>query len=241
MAAHRVRLKNQRELAESTVGFYFEKPPGFTYQAGQCVNLALVDPEETDAEGNTRSFTLSSSPHEDDLMVATRMRDTAFKRGLGELRPGAEVKLAGPYGNFVLSPEPSRAAVFLAGGIGVTPFRSMALDAIHRKLSRPLFLFYSNRRPEDTAFLGELTRAGEDNSNFHLIALMTQMAKSKRVWNGPTGHLSEAELARWLNKLEGPEYYIAGPPGMVRAMQQLLKACGIPEKDIRTDEFLGYE
>ena len=87
MPTHRVRLKKQQELAESTLGFHFEKPPGFTYQAGQFVNLTLLDPPETDAKGNTRSFTLSSAPHEDDLMVATRMRDTAFS---GEIGPSLE-------------------------------------------------------------------------------------------------------------------------------------------------------
>jgi ferredoxin-NADP reductase len=240
MPTYRVRLKAQRELAASTLGFYFEKPSEFAYRGGQFVNLTLVDPPETDAEGNTRAFTLSSAPHENNLMVATRMRDSAFKRALSRLAPGTELKLAGPYGNFILSTETSRPAVLLAGGIGVTPFRSMALEAIHRGSARLIFLFYSNRRPEDAAFLEELTQTGEANPNFRFVPLMTQIEKSNRVWNGPTGRLGVAGLQRRLGSLDGAEYYLAGPPGFVVALGAELSAAGIPAQDIRVDEFDGY-
>ncbi len=240
MPTHRVRLKDQRELAYSTLGFYFEKPPGFTYQGGQFANLTLVDPPETDAEGNSRSFTLASAPYEDDLMVATRMRSTAFKQVLGRLTPGAEVKLAGPYGDFTLSPTSSRPAVFLAGGIGVTPFRSIILEALHHGVSRPLFLFYSNRRPEDAAFLDELSALAKAHANFRFVPIMTQPEKSARTWSGPAGRLSGAKVREQIPNSENPEFYLAGPPGFVDGLARELKAAGVPAQDLRTDEFDGY-
>jgi ferredoxin-NADP reductase len=84
------------------MAFHFVKPAGFDYQAGQSIDLTLLNPPETDAEGNTRTFTLASAPFDSDLMITTRMRDTAFKRVMRKASPGLEVKLEGPSGSFVL-------------------------------------------------------------------------------------------------------------------------------------------
>src|ERR1035441_528711 len=81
------KLVSRQEVAERTIAFRFEKPTNWTFKAGQCLDMTLLDPSETDAEGNTRTFSIASAPHEDTLMVATRMRDTAFKRALKTQRP----------------------------------------------------------------------------------------------------------------------------------------------------------
>ncbi len=127
------------------------------------MNVTLIDPPETDAEGNTRSFSIASAPFEEDLVFATRMRDTAFKRILKSLRLGSEVRISGAFGSFTLHTDASRPAVFLVGGIGITPFRSIILDATRSKLAHKMYLLYSNRRPEDAAFLDELQRIEQDN------------------------------------------------------------------------------
>jgi ferredoxin-NADP reductase len=90
----------------------------------------LINPSETDAEGNTRGFSLASAPYEDDLMLATRMRDTAFKRVLKTMALGAELTLDAPYGSFTLHNNAAIPAVFVTGGIGVTPVRSIVLQAL---------------------------------------------------------------------------------------------------------------
>ena len=102
MPNYKVKLKYKREIAEGTMAFHFEKPAGFVYKAGQFANCTLINPAETDAEGNTRAFSLASAPYEDDLMVATRMRDTAFKRVLKTMEPGTEVAPDAPHGSFPL-------------------------------------------------------------------------------------------------------------------------------------------
>ncbi len=143
MAIYKVKLKGRQEIAAGTMAFHFEKPAGFSYKAGQFGDFTLADPPETDAEGNTRGFSLASAPYEGDLMVATRMRDTAFKRVLKTMALGTEVSLDAAYGSFTLHGDASIPAVFLSGGIGVTPVRSIVLQATHDQAppqDRPLRL-----------------------------------------------------------------------------------------------------
>lgn len=168
MAFHKIRLKNRIQLAEGTMAFHFEKPEGFVYKAGQFADYSLIDPAETDAEGNIRGFSLASGPYENFLMFATRMRDTAFKRVLKRMEPGAELTFDGPYGSFTLLNNASIPAVFLTGGIGVTPARSIVLQAAHDKLPHKIFLFDSNNRPENAPFLDELAEVQKGKSELHL-------------------------------------------------------------------------
>jgi ferredoxin-NADP reductase len=221
------------------MAFHFAKPAEFHFRAGQYLDLTLIDPPESDAEGNIRGFSIASPPFENDLMIATRMRDTAFKRVLAQGAP-LKVKLEGPGGSFVLHNKLERPAVFLAGGIGITPFFSIIRQATHEKRAQQLYLFYSNHRPEDAAFLDDLNKIAEANPNFHFIATMTKMEASKRAWSGEREVLNEEMLRRYLPSLQGPIYYIAGPPGLVAAMRRTLTAAGVDEDDIRTEEFSGY-
>jgi ferredoxin-NADP reductase len=233
-------LKDRKEVAERTMAFRFEKPSGWTFKAGQFIDMTLVDPSETDSEGNTRGFSIASGPHEERLMVATRMRDTAFKRVLKTMAIGSAVKIEGPFGDLTLPNRASRAVVFLAGGIGITPFRSMLVRAAKEKLPHRIFLFYSNRRPEDAPFLEELQILEQQNSNYKLIASMSEMEKSHRPWSGETGLINQEMLTRHLIGVETVIYYIAGPPAMVKGLHEMLSKAGVDDDDIRTEEFAGY-
>jgi len=234
------QLSRREEIAEGTMAFHFAKPAGFDYRAGQSIDLTLLDPPETDAEGNTRAFTLASAPFDDDLMIATRMRDTAFKRTLRNAAAGMRVKIEGPFGSLTLHKNSAKPAVLVAGGIGITPFLSIVRQAEHDKAPHQIYLFYSNRRPEDAAFLEMLLGSVKQNPNFHLIATMTGMEKSLREWNGENGLINGEMLTKHLSSLQGPIYYLAGPPAMVAAMRNVLTKAGADEDDIRTEEFSGY-
>jgi ferredoxin-NADP reductase len=234
------RLLSRVEVAEGTMAFHFEKPPQFDFKPGQASDLTLSDPPETDSEGNTRTFSIASSPFEDQLMFTTRMRDTAFKRSLKNVPLGTEVKIAPAMGSFTLHKSPAKAAVFLAGGIGITPFLSIVRQADHDRLPHKLHLYYSNRRPEDTAFLEALETLEKSNLNFQLICTMTEMQKSKQNWKGETGLIDKDSLLRHLPTLQGPIYYIAGPPVMVGGMRKMLVGAGVDEDDIRAEDFAGY-
>jgi ferredoxin-NADP reductase len=119
------KLKDRKEVAEGTMAFRFEKPSGWAFKAGPYLDMTLLDPPESDAEGNVRSFSIANAPHEESLMVVKRMRDTAFKRVLRTMPFGTAVKIEGPSGDLVLQNDATRAAVCLAGGIRITPFRSI--------------------------------------------------------------------------------------------------------------------
>lgn len=235
-----VKLTDRRQVAERTMAFQFEKPEGFTFKAGQFIDMTLLDPSETDEEGNGRAFSIASAPDEDTLLVATRMRDTAFKRVLGVMPIGSHVKIEGPFGTLVLHNNQSRAGVFLAGGIGITPFRSILLRATRGHLPHRLFCFYANRRPEDAPFLEELEALQRHNPSYTFVPTMTDMSRSNRPWQGATGRINQAMLTKHLESTPSPIYYMAGPPGMVRAMRTLLGSMGVAGGDIRTEEFAGY-
>lgn len=240
MADQVSKLMRREEVAEGTMAFHFEKPPGFNFKAGQFADVTLTDPPETDAEGNTRTFSIASPPFADELVFATRMRDTAFKRSLKKVPLATEVRISPAAGSFTLHKNPAKPAVFLAGGIGITPFLSVVRQADRDRLPQRLYLFYSNRRPEDTAFLDSLQTLETTNPNFRLICTMTEMSKSKKEWKGETVLINKEMLSRHLAVLQGPIYYIAGPPAMVTAMRETLVRAGVEEDDIRAEEFAGY-
>jgi ferredoxin-NADP reductase len=240
MGVSTVKLTKQQQVAEGTTAFFLKKPAGFEFAAGQSIDMTLIDPPEMDAEGNTRSFSLAATPHEPALMVATRLRNTAFKRTLKGLQPGAEVKIEGPFGSMTLHRKTNRPAVILAGGIGITPFRSMIVQAIKAGTGHRLFLFYSNRRPEDAAFLAEFQELARQNANLTLVATMTNLEKSKTAWTGDTGHISIEMLTKYVPDLADPVYYTAGPPALVAAMRDLLNDAGVDEDDVNSEDFSGY-
>lgn len=240
MPEYTPELIKTNEVAEGTLAFALKKPAGFSFKAGQSIDLTLLNPPQTDAEGNTRTFSIASAPDENELLFATRLRDTAFKRILRNMQPGTKLKLDGPMGSFNLHKNASKPAVFLAGGIGITPFLSMIREAARKEDPHQIYLFYSNRRPEDAAFMDELDATQKRNPNFHLIATMAEMEKSKKSWNGERGFIDAAMLKRQLAELNGPIYYVAGPPAMVAAMKDMLVKAGVDEDDVRAEDFAGY-
>jgi ferredoxin-NADP reductase len=232
-------------VAEQTMSFCFENPADWTFKAGQFIDLTLINPPETDTDGNTRSLSIASGPHEDFLMVTTRMGNTAFKRVLHNLPLGTQVKVEGPFGNLTLHNNVARPAVLLAGGIGITPFRSIVFWAAKEKLKHRIVLFYSNRRPEDAAFLDELKSLELENPNYKCIPTMTEMKKSRRSWQGEEGHIGYELISKHLNTVASPAlhpaiYYIAGPPVMVGDLRTMLTNSGVDDDDIRAEEFIGY-
>jgi ferredoxin-NADP reductase len=237
-ATYEIQVIGRKDVAVGTTAFTFEKPPGFSFKAGQFMRLTLIDPPETDSEGNARTFSIASAPCEDSLMIATRMRDSAFKRVLKAMALGTRVVARGPYGALTLDEGAATPAGFLTGGIGITPFRSILIQAAHDQLARSTVLFYSNRRPEDAAFLEELSGLQGKLAGFKFVGVMTDMAGSKLTWDGATGRIDLDMLKNHIDDLTAPVYYVAGPPGMVEAMLKMLSAAGAG--DVRVERFAGY-
>jgi ferredoxin-NADP reductase len=240
MAIYQIKLTSKQEVASGTMAFHFQKPKDFTFKAGQFADFTLSNPSQTDAEGNTRGFSLASAPYEKDLMIATRMRETAFKRELKTMKPGTEVAMDAPYGSFTLHNNAQIPAVFLTGGIGITPVRSIILQATHDKLPHKIFVFDANRSPEETPFLDELKEIPKNNPNCIFVGTMTQMQKSRSEWHGETGHVTRSMLMNYIVDLTLPIYYLSGPASMVAAMRTILNESGVNDDNIRTEEFTGY-
>jgi ferredoxin-NADP reductase len=232
----------RRELvAEGTMAFHFSKPDGYEYQPGQSFQMTLIDPPpKEDSRGATREFTIASAPHETELMIAMRLRDSAFKDFLKDAPPGTTVTISEADGDLVLHRDVSRPAVLVAGGIGITPFLSIARHAAHESLQHPLYLFYSNWRPELAAFLSELEDLQQTNPQLRLIATMTAADTSAQPWSGATGVIDAELLQRHLPDLTSPVYYLAGPPPMALAMLDLLQDLGVDDDAIKSAEFYGY-
>ncbi len=127
------------------------------------------------------------------------------------------------------------------GGIGIVPAYSMIKDAIQRNLPHKMFLFYSNRRPEDAPFLAELQDLAKQNASFELIATIIEPEKSAQSWQGETGIIDRAMLEKYVDDLKSPIYYVAGLPDMVGAMQTMLAEVGVRKDNIRAEEFAGFE
>lgn len=243
-ASFEVALKDKKQIAEGTWAFVFEKPEGFHFKAGQHIRMTLINPPATDSKGNSRFWSLTSTPQEPDLVFAMRMGQSAFKRVLKEMKIGEkaflQILLDVPHGAFALHDDASKPAVFLIGGIGIVPAYSMIKDAIERKLAHKIFLFYSNRRPEDAPFLDELEQFAKQNPNFKLIATMTEPEKSAKLWQGEMGFINQDMLKKYVNDLQAPMYYIAGLPEMASAMKELLANVGVKEDQIQAEEFTGF-
>jgi ferredoxin-NADP reductase len=233
-----VKLLKKEIVAEGTMAFHFEKPKGFEFRAGQFADFTLISPAETDAEGDTRGFSLAYAPFEADLVAATRMRNTAFKRVLKGLPIGTEVKLDAPYGDFTLHKTETTPAVFLIGGIGVTPVRSMIAQSIHDQTAHKITLLHACRTPADLPFRADFERFARENPRIIYVPIASE--SSPDDWHGERGRVDEAMVRKYVSDLNRPTYYLSGPEGMVKAMRQLLVGLKVNEDNIHTEEFAGY-
>lgn len=233
----KVKLLRNEMVAEGTMAFYFSRPTDFEFRAGQFAEFALIDPPETDGKGNSRAFSLVQAPYEAELVAATRMRDTAFKRVLRGLPAGSEVKLDGPYGDFTLHKTESTPAVFIIGGIGVTPVRSMIAQATHDKTGHKITLLHASRTPADLPFKTDFERLARENSNFSYAMTVESPTGD---WQGGRGRVDSEMVKKYVSDLSKPIYYLSGPQGMVKAIRKLLVDLKINEDNIRTEEFSGY-
>src|SRR6266481_3050069 len=232
-------LLGRTEVAEGTMAFQFEKPKDFVFKAGQHIDLTLSGSQPGPSHGLTHTFSIASSPLDEELVVTTRMRTTVFKQAISILPIGSRARIEGPMGSFSLHNNTARPAVFLAGGIGITPFLSMVSHATAEKLRHPIVLFYANRYLEDAAFIDALWKLERANPRFRFVPTLTRVANN-HGWKGKIGRISSEMLLTHVGILRGPIYYIAGPPTMVAAARRTLSEVGVDEDDIRTEEFAGY-
>jgi ferredoxin-NADP reductase len=214
------------------------------YIAGQYAFFDIGGVHD-DPKGPIRHFTLSSSPTEDFIMLSTRIRESPYKKTLASLEGGTKVKVKGPQGKFTLQENYSKSAVFLSGGIGVTPFRSMIRYATDRNLPIKIVMFDSNRNLENVLFKSDFDDCANRNKHLRIIYTLTEEDHDRLVsdeWKGEKGRIDKAMLMKYLgdNELRESIFYICGPPAMVEAIRNLLQSIQIPKELIKVEEFTGY-
>jgi ferredoxin-NADP reductase len=234
-------LVDRQRIARGTMTFWFDtNGSDYDFRAGQHADFAFLHPPVGDEGDNLRTFSLANSPHDKGLvMIAMRMRETGFKTALMSAALGTKFRVSRPRGSFTLHKDVARPAVFLAGGIGITPVRSILDWADQERMTHTLYLFYSNREAVDAAFLEEFEALAVRNPRFTLIPTITRLTYS--AWRYEVGHINGQLLSRYLTGLNRPVFYIAGPSGMVTAMTDLLRSLDVSEDDLRTEEFGDYQ
>lgn len=235
----RARILEKREVAKGTLLVVFDLlGEEVDFRPGQYFWVTLLDPPYDDEKGPRRHITVVTSPNEREVLgLCTRLRDSAFKRSLVELAVGAEVEVEQPKGSFVLPEETDRPYVFIAGGIGITVFRSMLRYIAEEDLPHRVTLVYSNRDRESTAFLDELLELERANPNLRIVLTMTDDPE----WEGEKRRIDAGFLRDHLGEDLGSfTYLLAGPPAMVEAMEGTLREAGVADEQIRPERFSGY-
>ena len=235
----RARIKEKQEVAKGTLFVTFDLlGEEVDFKPGQYFFVTLPDVGHQDEKGLRRHITVVTSPNEKGVLgFATRMRDSAFKRSLAEIPVGTEVEIDPPKGSFALPEDTSRPFVFVAGGIGITVFRSMLRYIREERLSIRVTLIYSNRDRESTAFLDELRELEKALPEFRLILTMTQ----DPGWEGETRKIDAQFFRNYLGEdLNQYTFLLAGPPGMVVGVQKALAEAGANEGTVIAERYSGY-
>ncbi|MDW0220148.1 MAG: Rieske 2Fe-2S domain-containing protein [Nitrososphaeraceae archaeon] len=216
----------------------------FEHTAGQYAFFDIGS-VYNDPKGPVRHFTIASSPTEEFILISTRIRDSPYKKKLDSLQNGTKVKVRGPLGKFTLHEDYSKPAIFLSGGIGVTPFRSMIKYATDKNLPVRIIMFDSNKNQENILFKMDFENCTNTNKNLRIIYTITeeQNVTENKEWKGEKGRIDMAMLKRHLepSDLEKSIFYLCGPPPMVKAMQETLdQNLQVPGERIKVEEFTGY-
>lgn len=215
-----LEIHDKKAETKNCFSLILEKPANFSFYPGQYLDIELP---VNDPNGNTRAFTISSSPTEDFLMISPKKGISPFKKFMEKLQAGQAISTSHPAGTFTL--DDKEPAVFIAGGIGITPFRSIIKYALDQKLKTPITLIYSN---SDENFLFKKK----------LESWQRKLPSLKIIYHN-TSKLEGFYLDSRLLTLDSI-FYLAGPPKMVDDFEKMFLNFGIDETSIRTDRFDGY-
>lgn len=218
-----LRVKRSQKEAKNSFSIIFQKPDNLQFYPGQYLNISLP---VSDPNGSSREFTIASSPSEDFLMITTKKGISNFKKKLQKIKTG-QIESDHPAGTFTISENDP--AVFLAGGVGITPFRSMIKWALDCKMDLPMTLIYSNS-DSDFMFKKELSEWQSKLPNLTIHYINTSK----------DGRLTKDKLQRLITHHSSLVYYLAGPPAMVDDFEKMLLDLGVDQTSIRTDRFDRY-
>jgi len=236
-----LKLKKRIEIGADTVDFVFHKDKNFSFRPGQYMEWTLKH-RNSDSRGNRRYFTLASSPTEDEIHLGVKFypEPSSFKNRLLALPIGTDIVAAQRSGDFILPNKKEQSLVFIAGGIGITPFRSMIQYLLDKHEKREIILLYSNKKVSDIAYKNIFDKA-QTELGIKTIYVITDKNNTppsgESIRNGfIDAQFIQKEVPDYLNKL----FFISGPHGMVNAFENALKSIGVSKKNIKIDFFPGF-
>lgn len=238
----KIKLIKRKKEGKNIISFIFTKPRGFSFKPGQFIYLTIPELLFDDSRGNVRHFTISSSPTEKNIMITTKIRkESGYKKTLEKINKNSLLEYRGPFGSFTLEKEKKQEQVFLAGGIGITPFRSIIKYKIDKGLKTPIHLIYSCSTPEEIAFRKELEAWAKDKK-IRLDITITHPEESKTKWEKLTGRLNHKIIRKLIkdHDLKSVDFWICGPPNFVSTINSELEILKIKESKITSENFSGY-
>ena len=229
-------LERIEQSAVDSYDFIFRSPRKLAFEAGQYLEWTL-GLDRSDSRGNRRYFTVASAPTEQSIRLGVKFyqQSSAFKRMLGTMKPGSTIHASQLAGDFTLPANPQSKIAFLAGGIGITPFRSMLQYLIDSHERRPIVVLYGAETQQDIAYRDVLGAAKRE------LGIRTVLAVARGAERGQYPGYIDARLVR----LAIPDYlertfYISGPQAMVKALRHMLLGMGVRRSKIKVDYFPGF-
>ncbi len=236
----RLRLKERREVAKGIMTFTFARPARFSHKLGQYMEWTLPM-KNSDGRGARRYFSIASSPTEPDLMIAARFsrQNSRYKQEMARMDAGDPMIAGELGGDFVLPKDPRIPLAFVAGGIGITPFRSMIKYLLDKGERRDIVLLYSSSTEEEIVFRDVIDEA-RWKIGLKAVYTLTDRSMIREGWCGHCGPIDEQMIRREVPAVGSRRFLVSGPPGMVNATVRVLRSAGVPRRHVRTDAFLGY-
>ncbi len=229
------RIKNKEFVAVGTLRVTFELNQSVSFKPGQYVFVNLPKLNYPDERGSKRQFSINNSPSQSNILtITTRISNSGFKKTLQELPEGSEVELGPIAGIFTLPENPLKPLVFIAGGIGITPFLSMLEFIKETRKPYQITLLYSNRNQSSTPFLEYLQQF--TIPDFKLILTMTDDSN----WKREKRIINSEFIKEYFPDVNSNLYMVVGPPAMVEGVENALIKAGVREENIIKENFTGY-
>ena len=234
-----LRLKRKSRISSDIVDIVFKPSQRPAFEPGQYMEFTLAHPKP-DSRGNRRFFTLASSPTEDSLHLGVRFyaNSSSFKRALYRIDGRTKIIAGQIAGDFTLPRDPRQKLVFIAGGIGITPFRSMLKYLLDEHQWRDIALFYANKTADEIAYKDILSEA-QTKLGIKVFYTLTNTQVIPRNWRGLVGRIDERMIQQAVPDYQERTFYLSGPLDMVRAYELILKNMGVKRDQIKTDFFPG--
>lgn len=234
-----LKLKNKISIATDTVDFVFEPKQKFAFSPGQYMEWTFPH-RHADSRGNRRYFTIASSPTEEDLRLGIKfyVNGSSYKKAMLTMTDNTPIIGAQVRGDFILPKDPNKKLVFIAGGIGITPFRSMIKYLIDTNQPRPIILLYANKTVDEIVYYEIFTQA--QKLGIKTVYTLTDKTKLPTNWQGSVGRIDEAMIRHEVSDFMERTFYLSGPRSMIIAYEQTLNSLSVPKRQVTTDFFPGF-